>query len=104
MSYRMLAYRIKSDFLKYEYDDEDILHNIPELEIIPPHQSRDFKFNLIKKGNTNKIKGPLTIGFSLVIQGKKFTLENPFDYGINNHDRADLKKRTHWLWSNIVKL
>jgi hypothetical protein len=116
MTYYMLAFNIKNNNLQYEYRDEDILKNIPEFEIIPPHENKSYFFNLIKKDSLRKTNGSLKIGFCLVFPiysspSKDFYIhfEDPFAYQLDDkgkvipHDN-DLKNRTHLLWSDKIDL
>lgn len=118
MTYRMLGYNIKSNNLEYEYVNEDILKNFPEIVKIPPHQSRTFSFNLIKKNVTSAPANTLQVGFCLVLPKENngaFLFEDPFTnddssaYTMDSNGnfiphKKELAERTHWLWSNIIKI
>jgi hypothetical protein len=114
MTFHALSYLIESKKLESENAHDDILKNIPEMHIIPPHQIIAFPIYLVKKQNITDYKGKLKMKFCLITPATTNPIEIGglgFYYPINDHGEpikskydTDIKKRTHWLSSNTVDL
>ena len=108
--FRVLNYPANKDGLQFDTGNGqavDVLYHIP-ISILAPQQHANLAINLIKAKGTSDSHGKFRICILLIIDrphelGIGYIL-NVKDGSILKLPDADIKNRSHWLRSNVLKI